>query len=88
MSDPQTKTVVNENSGSQAATYLINIDGKALASNVDGFADYGLLYRFHYELKRNISADAGGGLNTNSKVQTTPLMIDIADGPYVADMEK
>ena len=75
------------NSGSQAATYLIKIDGKSLASTVDGYNDYGLLYLFNYNLTRNISADAAGGLNTNAQVQTTPLSISITDGPYVADME-
>ncbi len=78
--------MANQKTGSQSIENMVDIDN-TLASNVEGYETYGLLYDHKFSLSKTVGAGAGGLLDTSSKIEATPLMIKIASGIYISDME-
>jgi hypothetical protein len=79
--------------GSQSVKNMISI-GEWLTSNVvagDGVEDdltkFGLLYDTSLSFSKIVGVGAGGLLDTTAQIQATPLIIKIAAGVYIADME-
>ena len=78
--------MANSRTGSQSVENMIDIDG-TLSSSVEGYETYGLLYDHKFSLSKTVGSGAGGLLDTSAKIEATPLIIKIASGVYISDME-
>lgn len=76
---------------STSQTYMVSIqtitDDHQITSAVEGYENYGPLYKSSFYFEKIVSPEAGADLFSSATITTSPLSVTIQKGRYIADLQ-